>query len=78
MGKYLIKFGERQGETESEEVVLQEYDTRPDEYTVLNWMYGVEEDDEDDGAYWWDNRLVWVNAIMEVSDSDYAVLKKYL
>ena len=82
MKYWVIKFGERHGEFEGQEIALKEAKEKPKEFDMVAWMYGVTEDDEDpsdEGIYWWGNEsMVCVTSIYEIPKEHYNILRKYI
>ena len=85
----LINFGIQDGESEYREwdcdanFSKADYDNgKVTDFTLLQTMYCVEEDDlDDDNAYWagsYGNKLVWVESVQDIDQETLDILRRYV
>ena len=82
MKYYIGKIGERNGDMEYSDKYLFTTKGSPAKYAdkvAMQWRGCVKGDwDKDDGGYWSDHTLVFVEDYYEIPKEDFEVLKKYI
>ena len=82
MKHYIGKIGERNGDMEYSDKFLFTTKGDPHRYAkkvAMHWRGCTKADwDKDDGGYWSDCTLVFVEECREIPKEDYEVLKKYI